>query len=326
MLISSEDNSLISLSDKKALTSAKYGFLILAHNDVAHCRRLINSLGQVREFMFLVHIDAKANIEEFALSLRGLKNVYLLLDRVNVMWGGFSQVEAMLKLLTVGLAFPATQRFTYLSGADYPLRAASELLTHFEKNSDTSYVPCVHVDKSSQKYDRFVNVNINGEVEFLNMRGRQSEMEIQLRKAFISNCYKEFKRNSQSIMSQFIPYKEMYSGSQWVSLTRVHSEYLMQEISGLPNIGIFFRYTVVPDESFIHTILMNSPYAAHNILRENMHEILWKESPTDKGAVVVTYTEQHLDFLKSSRKWFARKFSTQVSADLLERLDEVANV
>jgi hypothetical protein len=100
----------------------------------------------------------------------------------------------------------------------------------FEERKGKSYVQCREVHPGDMMYNRFTSVNINGEVEFLNLRGKRNKMEIQLRKVFNEKVSREFKLASRPIMKRFMPFDMMYKGSQWISLARAHAECLRQEI------------------------------------------------------------------------------------------------
>ena len=113
-------------------------------------------------------------------------------------------------------------------------------------------------------------------------------------------------------------------GSQWVSVTENFVKYLVaQERQLLKR----FKFTIIPDESFVQTVLYNSPFKK-NIFKGlepnetdfgnyNLREIDFK-----RGNPWI-WKEIDLEYLLASNKFFARKFSSSeynVVNKLLEHL------
>ena len=73
-------------------------YLILAHNSPDHVGRLIGALDNNRAHFF-IHIDKKANLNEFQRYTTQRRNVHYIENRIKVFWGGFSMVEAILNLM-----------------------------------------------------------------------------------------------------------------------------------------------------------------------------------------------------------------------------------
>lgn len=101
----------------------KTAALIQAHHRPDLMERLLDRLsGEL--WARYVHIDAKSDIGIFS-PLFGKAD--FLHDRVAVYWGGFSQVEATLRLIEAALANPEVTHLYLMSGQDYPLRSDEEI-------------------------------------------------------------------------------------------------------------------------------------------------------------------------------------------------------
>ncbi|QBJ22854.1 beta-1,6-N-acetylglucosaminyltransferase [Haematobacter massiliensis] len=101
----------------------KIAALIQAHHRPDLMERLLDRLsGEL--WARYVHIDAKSDIGIFS-PLFGKAD--FLHDRVAVYWGGFSQVEATLRLIEAALANPEVTHLYLMSGQDYPLRSDAEI-------------------------------------------------------------------------------------------------------------------------------------------------------------------------------------------------------
>ena len=116
----------------------KIAFLISAHTDPSHLRRLINSLPDEAEYF--VHVDAKTSIIPFK-ALLDDSRVHFTQQRINIMWGSFGQVEYQMTLIKEALE--SSTHFDYLisiSGLDYSIWKNSQILQELEKNKGKEYL------------------------------------------------------------------------------------------------------------------------------------------------------------------------------------------
>lgn len=71
-----------------------------------------------------VHIDRKADVEEFA---RSRDKAVFIDDRVQVNWGGLSQVDATIRLFKAALADPTITHFYNMSGQCWPVKSDEQI-------------------------------------------------------------------------------------------------------------------------------------------------------------------------------------------------------
>jgi hypothetical protein len=103
-----------------------------------------------------------------------------------------------------------------------------------------------------------------------------------------------------------------YGGSQWWCLTRDACSYIVKEQDSLYN---FYKYTLVPDEMYFHTLLLNSPFK-EKIVNDTLTFFKW--SAKDNPEIL---SKHDFDELKLSPKMFARKFDTEVCSDILDLIE-----
>jgi Core-2/I-Branching enzyme len=138
-----------------------------------------------------------------------------------------------------------------------------------------------------------------------------------------------------------MPYTTPYIGGQWKILSRPCSEF----ISSSPEVGKFRDYyenTLIPDESFFQTVLMNTEYKSH-IIKDDKRAIIWipeigpalesrvfTESETnaliESGEIKLrpkTLTMEDLPYLLASDALFARKFDETIDGEILDELEKV---
>lgn len=97
-----------------------------------------------------------------------------------------------------------------------------------------------------------------------------------------------------------------FFGSQWWWIHRYFCKYIFDYMEKHPEYEQFFAKSRCPDESFFHTLLMNSPYA--DMRRDYLHYIDWSEGKSSPK----TLTYQDFDAIINSKKLFARKIDNDI--------------
>lgn len=139
-------------------------FLIYTFQDAAHLRELVTAL---KPFQVFVHVDAKANLDDFTDAVRGFDNVTFT-DRVQVNWGGYSQVRAIRTLVSAALKVAEDEDYLImLSGSDYPLRPIAELTAHLQANQGRQYLRAFEIAESEEKYFRQIDRTHHRDIQFL---------------------------------------------------------------------------------------------------------------------------------------------------------------
>ena len=104
-------------------------------------------------------------------------------------------------------------------------------------------------------------------------------------------------------------------GAQWCSLTQSFVEYLIGQEK---NVREWFSATFCPDELFIQTVCVNSPFKnniknASSEYDSNMRFIKWVNGE------LLPIEVSDLPDLESSDRWFARKFSSS-DKELIDKI------
>lgn len=285
----------------------KLVYLILAHNQPQQLQRLVAALDQ-SEVGFAIHIDAKVDVAPFIEAIGSLPNVHWVQDRISVNWAGFSQIEATLALLHLARErFPEYKRASLLSGACYPVASNDRLLRLCDKS--TNYISLTPVPEAADSYQRISRYHLPDH-PFLNPRTPRDQRALSMG---VGSYVQEFLRHLPPPTALPLDY---YKGSQWWSLSRAATDYCLNYIEQEPYIVERFRYSWVPDESFFHTLLGNSPFK--KICRPRLHYIDWTRESIKKGKVL---DESCFEKVVGSRFMFVRKVAPDTSAILLDQLD-----
>lgn len=118
----------------------KIAILIQCHKNPKQINLLLERLNHPQIDCY-VHIDKKA---DFSNEIVHRENVFVLPDeqRISVEWAQISQVTATLNLLNAATASIGRSYDYYwlISGQDWPLRSADEIVKFFEKHSGVNFV------------------------------------------------------------------------------------------------------------------------------------------------------------------------------------------
>jgi hypothetical protein len=290
---------------------ARIAYLVLAHENPKHLRRLIDSLDSPAADFF-VHLDRKSRTEDFA-HIRG-EHVHFTRRRVPVHWGDFSIVEATIQLLRDALAHsPRVERLVLISGADFPVRSARYIEEFFDRHRDEEFMHMIPMPSEEE------NKPLSRLTQYKARRGA-ARINWLIRAAFvrlgaISN-ERDYKAHLRSL--------EPFAGSQWWALSRRACEYILEFIDRERRVVKFFRHTHCPDESLFHTILGNSAF------RDSMRRELTYADWSAGGPSPALISDAHLERLRDpaaarpegAEILFARKFSDQ-SSEVVARLQRM---
>ncbi len=78
-----------------------------------------------------------------------------------------------------------------------------------------------------------------------------------------------------------------------------------------------FSYSLCPDELFLQTIILNSPFAT-NVINNNCRYTEWDQSSAHPRILTVA----DFDKISSADKLFARKFDPTLDAAILDLIDQ----
>ncbi len=302
------------------MDKSRLAFLILAHTDPQHvarlCRRLL-PYGSV-----FVHVDGKRDLQPFLAAAPD--GATFLRRRVRVTWGGFSIVQATLRLIEEGLrSAPAAQRFVLLSGQDYPIRPLDELAELFEDEPLREYVQTFRMVDSDHHRPQVLNYRHLNDVLPFAPAGALGKAVFQFNRLIRRIDRETGKRFVRRYPFDLTP----AYGSQWWALTRDALEHIVEFVKRNPRYVRFYRNTFAPDEHFFQTIVHGSPQAAgtegiqphrgqHVPDMANLHLI--------DAALAKVFTLEDLSALQASDRFFVRKVTTERSTPLLDRLDAIA--
>lgn len=286
-----------------------HAILITAYNNIRHIERIIKSFDE--NFNFYIHIDKKSNIQnlKYIYNTNKVSNVKIY-SQFEVNWGGMRHVDAILFLCHKALEEKSNETFHLISGADYPIKNSSFFIDYF--SSENSYM----------EYYKFPYSGWcgNGGLERIEFYHPLDRLNIKTKKDY--DIYHRFLRYQiNKGIKRAYPKIKLYGGSTWWSLKRELVKYIINNWNqnGLYD---YLKNTFVPEELYISTLLLNSPFSS-TIINNNLRYISWTYRNENMPA---NLDENDLLFISSNNYLFIRKVNTLVSEPLLKRIDNGKNL
>lgn len=302
----------------------KVFYLIQAHTNPEQLKRMINRLTTDQVF-FLIHIDLKSEASSFQ-SVCNQKNVFFIEDRVNCIWGDFSQVQATLNLINnlKQQDILPMDRVVLISGQDYPLVGTKQIEDFYQTNDKTEFI------------EKFVAKDIHYR-PYLNFRGYKVNKSDKrgdyvifkkhnisgIHKSLLKGCFK-FKYLKHIFKQRELDSSiEFYKGSSWWALTyQTITKITDLYYSEYDKFYDFFKVSFCVDEYFFQTLLVEVMKKDKNIeTKDILTYIDWNKKNVP---LPVTFgMEDTKDLLLARQQGFlyARKFDSLKNECIMDWID-----
>jgi hypothetical protein len=204
-----------------------------------------------------------------------------------------------------------------ISGQDYPIKSNAQIHSFLEEFADLSLLHYWSVPSGKWASEmggmerwRFWNLQIGR--RFVPLFGPHR----------FQNRYMDALWNSAAAVWQvsrdFPLGMWPYGGSMWWVLTEEAARHVVEFTNDHPAYYRFFRGVKIPDEMYVHSILMNSGLRCrvHNRMT---HFVRWSSSRAPSPDLL---TLGDFEALSGSDCLFARKFDSTIDARVLDRIDD----
>ncbi|XP_062999541.1 xylosyltransferase 1 [Elgaria multicarinata webbii] len=262
-----------------------------------------------KDHFYYIHVDKRSNylhrqVLQFASQY---PNVRVTSWRMATIWGGASLLSTYLQSMQDLMEMKDWQWdfFINLSAADYPIRTNDQLVAFLSRYRD---------------------------MNFLKSHGRDNARFI--RKQGLDRLFLECDTHMWRLGDRKIPEGiTVDGGSDWFLLNRKFVEYVTFSNDDLvTKMKRFYSYTLLPAESFFHTVLENSPHC-DSMVDNNLRITNWNRklgckcqyknivdwcgcSPNDFKP-----TDFHRFQQTARPTFFARKFEAVVNQEIIGQLD-----
>lgn len=292
----------------------RHAYLLMAHNNPAQLKMLLEVLDDERNDIFL-HLDQRMDCVPDEFEKIAVKSKLVLLKRVMVKWGGYSQWSVMQQLLEAAHQEGEQQQRPYayyhlLSGADFPLKSQDEIHSFFaDKKQEFIAIAC-----GSGSYQRD---HVNLYYPLVNFTCYRTSRLLKGLDALLAKIQKTLGVCRNRRRNADITWCD---GWTWFSITHSFVDYVLSKRDW---IATTFRLTKAPDEMVLPTLAYNSEFrerifAMDDLQQSSQRLIDWTRGrPYTWGAEPGDY-----ELLRSSPLLFARKFDENVNLDLVKKLYE----
>ncbi len=291
----------------------KHAYLILVHGDLFVFKYLMMLLDDVRNDIF-VHVDKKVNIDNFIeqIPINPKSEIYFLNEREDISWGSYEMVLAEMKLFKAAKATPSKYTFYHMiSGVDMPLKSQDEIHNFFEKYEGNEFIQ--FWDEAEMIKDKYIN------------RYKYYEINKMTNRTIVGKLTYHICRNmnlfvQKTIRINRLKNKKVYMGSQWLSISDDLVDFLIAQEK---QIDEMYRKTLVPDESFIQTFVLNSSF------KDKLYSKIVSDSVTSNSRFIKfengkpkIWKYEDFDILNESQCCFARKFDSKIDKEIILKIVE----
>ena len=282
-------------------------YFVMAHRLPLQVRALADAIAAEPDTIML-HVDKKQDLAAFRTALEGTK-VQFCGHRVNVHWGGFSQVQCILTGMRAFILSDCDY-FVLLSGQDFPVRPISELKRFFSDNNGLCFI---NLDTVESQWGRDpARLRQRYFVDFWARLGSGSG----LAQKALNNIEGIVNRTGRLFPARKRPVGlRLYGGSSWFSLPRKAVQHILRCVEEDKSLTDYFRYTISADEMFFHTILGNSPF--RDLCRPSLTFAHFRYGSRNPEVL----THDHLPLLADRTCFFARKFDFESNPSLRTELE-----
>jgi hypothetical protein len=268
-------------------------YLVLVHRYPEQFKRLFKAIHDPDNH-YLVHIDKNSG-PALEADIRAFLAAYpnaAVLDGRKALWGGYSLVDAelrgMAKLLEMGADW---KFFINLSGQDFPLMTQKRIKAFLARHGGQEFIRVL--DQAKIRPDTM---------------GRVLQYVEELGGRIIDTLATRL----------FLDGATPYIGTQWKIVSRAFCDFVCHDPS-VERYKAFYRNTFIADEGFFQTVMMNS--TAHGeVVNDDKRMIDW----IPDGDIKLrprTFTAADAGQLTASSDLFARKFDTEIDAEILDILE-----
>ena len=268
----------------------KIAYFILVHRFPEQFKRLFKAAYHP-DNQYLIHLDKKAGEEicqDIQAFLAGYGDAHIL-KSTNVVWGGYSMVQAELNamqhLLTLDIEW---DYFINLSGQDFPLKSQEYIRDFLTKSNGTNFITVANqATERPETMNRIENFFVEEDAGFSGI---------------------PYPRD-------FLEDVTPYIGGQWMMLTRACCDFICNSVE-VKKFEAYYFNTLIADESFFQTVLMNTSFKG-KIVNDDKRAIIWIPDG-DIKLRPKTFTVDDLSFLQTGNNLFGRKFDDNVDAEILD--------
>lgn len=309
-------------------------YIILVHKSPLQLVRLITTLSNNNSH-FYIHLDKNVDVLPFLKETNELKQVSFLkeIEREFGTWGDIGIVKATINAIKKILLDDNKGQIVLLSGQDYPIQTNGNIYSFLNKNHEFSFVDSFALPNEywlnngldrinsykinlSHKRENFVLISSIFDKEFYSKKSIKKIYALLINGKFLELLNILKKR-------RFPKNLKPYGGSQWLTMTTQTAKKVCEFLENNPKYLKYHKYSLLPDEMFFQTILINLADKDDTIKIKN-HSLTyanWTKKDCALPAIFEVNDLAELLECKKSDKFFARKFDVNNDEEIMNLID-----
>ncbi|MBD2515224.1 hypothetical protein H6G93_09420 [Nostoc sp. FACHB-973] len=299
-------------------SSQSIGFVLLTHTKPLQIYRLINTLNRMFNYPLIVchHDFSKCDLPVDTLP----KNVLLVRPHLQTEWADFSLQEATIQALKLMYEVSdAPDWFVLLSGADYPIKTARQILEDLASSPDDAYIQYERITYETYKQDLKPNMLW---LKNSYQRYCTKSFAFHYSKKYFAQLNMEIRLEHPLLTKPFLPFSKKlacFSGSQWFCANRKAAEYIIDFHQERNAVTLHYSKIKYADEAYFQTILVNAPHL--KLKNDRRRYIDWSTGGSHPKVLLM----EDLPNLLASSAHFARKFDIAIDSNILDELDRITS-
>lgn len=289
-------------TENSSICSVKHAYLIIAHKNDHTFHTLLTLLDDARNDIF-VHMDAKCKSYVPDKVEKAVRHsaLYHAPNRLNVQWGGYSQIRAELLLLEQATSHGHYAYYHLLSGEDLPIKPQDSIHAFFDLHRGKEFV---HFADNVFHHEFRVSLYHL----FQESLGRSHGVWGRL-----NNLFLRIQRLLKIQRSKDVVFQH---GANWFSITDQLARFVLGQSAWIHST---FKNTQCADEIFLQTIVHNSEYAGRlfHPRYDDTNQAIMRLIDWERGEPYIWRISDKQELLQSNML-FARKFNSEVDRDIID--------
>lgn len=282
----------------------KHAYLIIAHKNDYTFQTLLNLLDDERNDIF-IHMDKKNKLYYSDETVRHIKRakVYHVKNRIDVVWGAYSQIETELSLLELATRMGNYEFYHLLSGEDLPIKSQDYIHGFFEENKGKEFV-------------RFENPDFLHSERVHQFHFMQSLIGKPNIHPYMYSFEHRFLKIQEMVGIKRNKKVRFQKGANWFSITDNLAREVVTKKAWIKKV---FRFTECGDEVFLQTIVNQSKYREklyHKEYDNDLHSIM-RLIDWSRGTPYV-FKSIDREMLRETDMLFARKFDCTIDREIID--------